>query len=122
MRHHHNGLPDSCTECLKTQHLTAGARIEIAGRSSAKITLGRAMIARAQAAHAAVGRRKAGSDGGESLCCSPTTLTTLSNHARSMGFFAICNGSRMFSSADNVGTRLNDWKMNPICSRRNRVS
>jgi hypothetical protein len=28
----------------------------------------------------------------------------------------------MFSSAVNVGTRLNDWKTNPISSRRSRVS
>ena len=28
----------------------------------------------------------------------------------------------MFSSADSVGTRLNDWKMKPICSRRRSVN
>ena len=52
----------------------------------------------------------------------PTTLTTWLNQSRSIGRFAICNGSRMFSSADSVGTRLNDWKMNPICSRRRSVN
>ena len=35
---------------------------------------------------------------------------------------AIASGSRMFSSAVIVGTRLNDWKMKPIWSRRSRVS
>ncbi len=31
-------------------------------------------------------------------------------------------GRVMFSSALSVGSRLNDWKMKPILSRRNRVS
>ena len=35
---------------------------------------------------------------------------------------AIDSGSRMFSSAVRVGTRLNAWKTNPIWSRRSRVS
>ena len=35
---------------------------------------------------------------------------------------AIASGSTMFSSAVSVGTRLKDWKTNPISSRRSRVS
>ncbi len=35
---------------------------------------------------------------------------------------AIDSGSRMFSSAVSVGTRLNDWNTKPISSRRSRVS
>src|SRR4051794_37692866 len=31
-------------------------------------------------------------------------------------------GSSMFSAAVNVGSRLNDWKMKPISSRRRKVS
>ena len=31
-------------------------------------------------------------------------------------------GSTMFSAAVRVGSRLNDWKMKPIRSRRSRVS
>ncbi len=35
---------------------------------------------------------------------------------------AIDSGSRMFSSAVRTGSRLNDWKMKPILSRRSSVS
>ena len=35
---------------------------------------------------------------------------------------AIASGSRMFSSAVSVGTRLKDWNTKPISSRRSRVS
>ena len=33
-----------------------------------------------------------------------------------------CSGSDTFSSADSVGSRLKNWKMKPILSRRTRVS
>ncbi len=34
----------------------------------------------------------------------------------------MANGSRMFSSADNVGNKLNCWNTNPTLSRRNVVN
>ncbi len=47
---------------------------------------------------------------------------TVEYHSGSGRRPAIDSGSRMFSSAVRVGTRLNDWKTNPISSRRSRVS
>ena len=43
---------------------------------------------------------------------------TVSNHAGSGLRPAIASGSRMFSSAVSVGSRLNCWKMKPTLSRR----
>ena len=48
----------------------------------------------------------------------PTASTTWSNHARSGLRPARLSGSRMFSSALRVGTRLKDWKTKPTRSRR----
>ena len=53
---------------------------------------------------------------------SPTVAITLSYHSWSGLRPAMDSGSRMFSSAVSVGTRLNDWKTKPISSRRSRVS
>ena len=47
---------------------------------------------------------------------------TVSNHARSGLRPAIDSGSRMFSSAVSVGSRLNCWKTKPTLSRRSVVS
>ena len=47
---------------------------------------------------------------------------TVSYHSWSGLRPAMDSGSRMFSSAVSVGTRLNDWKTNPMRSRRSRVS
>ena len=47
---------------------------------------------------------------------------TASYHSGSGLRPAIDSGSRMFSPAVSVGTRLKDWKTNPIRSRRRRVS
>ena len=52
----------------------------------------------------------------------PTASMTWSNHAWSAFFPARSSGSRMFSLAVRVGTRLNAWKTKPMRSRRRLVS
>ena len=45
-----------------------------------------------------------------------------STHARSGFAPAIESGSRMFSSAVSIGSRLKNWKTKPMCRRRSFVS
>ena len=52
----------------------------------------------------------------------PTVSMTESYHSRSGLRRAMDCGSRMFSSAVSVGTRLKLWKTKPTSSRRSRVS
>ena len=47
---------------------------------------------------------------------------TDSTHSASGFVPAIWSGSRMFSSAVSVGSRLKNWKMNPMLWRRSSVS
>ena len=53
---------------------------------------------------------------------SPTVSTTDWTQNASGLRPAIRIGSSMFSAAVRVGSRLNDWKMKPIWSRRSSVS
>jgi hypothetical protein len=52
----------------------------------------------------------------------PRVSITWSSHFSSGFLPAMSMGRVMFSSAFRVGMRLNDWNMNPIRSRRSRVS
>ena len=51
----------------------------------------------------------------------PTRSSSSSNSALSGLFPAIDSGSMMFSSAVSIGSRLKNWKMNPMCLRRSFV-
>ena len=88
--------------------------------SSAKMTSGRETSARAHATRCCwppeswAGRWPSRSR-------RPTVSMTVSNHAWSGLRPAIASGSRMFSSAVSVGSRLNCWKMKPTLSRRSLV-
>src|SRR6266536_1279018 len=52
----------------------------------------------------------------------PTRSTRSSNQAGSGFTPAIVSGSRMFSRALSIGSKLKNWKMNPMCSLRSLVS
>ncbi len=89
--------------------------------SSAKITVGRETSARAIATRcccppeSSAGRWRRRSP-------RPTRSMTDSTHSASGFVPAIWSGSRMFSSAVSVGSRLKNWKMNPMLWRRSNVS
>ena len=57
----------------------------------------------------------------ESRSPSPTDSTSSSKNAGSGFSPAIASGSRMFSSAFSIGSRLKNWKTKPMCSRRSLV-
>ena len=64
------------------------------------------------------GHRTARSGGASAGRRAPACATTWSNQARSTLRPAMSIGSRMFSAAVRVGSRLNCWKMKPMRSRR----
>ena len=89
--------------------------------SSAKTTSGAVNNARAQA----------------TFCCCPplssegkapsrdsisSSLTSAFSRRRSGDWRRTIADNSIFSATFNVGTKLNDWKINPILSRRNRVN
>ena len=52
---------------------------------------------------------------------SPTDPISCSSHALSAFSPAMVSGRTMFSSAVSIGSRLKNWKMKPMCSRRSFV-
>ena len=119
---HHDRLPELVDGAAEQpEHLGAGLRVEVAGRLVGEHD-----------------RRPAGEGPGDrdalllaagelvrpvpQPVADATASSTPSYHSWSGLRRAMLSGSRMFSSAVSVGTRLNDWKTNPIWSRRSRVS
>ena len=123
VRDHDDGLAELVAPSARRKPSTSAPEREsrLPVGSSAKMTSGRDTSARAQATRCCwppeswVGRCPSRSR-------RPTVSMTRSNHARSGLRPAIASGSRMFSSAVSVGSRLNCWKMKPTCSRRSFVS
>ena len=89
--------------------------------SSANITVGRETSARATATRCCWPPES--SEGRcESRSARPTLVVTCSTQAMSGLIPASLSGSTMFSAAVSIGSRLKNWKMNPMCSRRSSVS
>ncbi len=89
--------------------------------SSAKTTVGRETSARAIATRCCWPPES--SDG---RCvrrsASPVRFSRSSKKSRSGFTPAIESGSRTFSSAESIGSRLKNWKTKPMCSRRSSVT
>ena len=70
---------------------------------------------------AAAGRPRARSGRCPMRSWSPTRSISSASHASSTSAPEISDGSRMFSRAVSIGSRLKNWKMKPMCSRRSSV-
>ena len=120
---HHDGLAelvDAAPQQARAPPHPTG--VEVAGRlvgeDDRRLAGERARARR----RAAADRRRARWAGGRAGRAGPTVSITVSYQSASGLRPAIDSGSRMFSSAVSVGTRLKDWKTKPIWSRRSRVS
>ena len=115
--------PSSSTESRsRREHLAAGLRVEVAGRlvgeqhrrlADQRAGDGDALLLAAGELRRTVVETVGEADGVDELS---------SKNSRSGLRPAIVSGSRMFSSAVSIGSRLNDWKMKPTLSRRSCVS
>ena len=78
--------------------------------------------ARGRSRRAAAGRRRARPDGARAGRRARRDSIELARTTPRSGFSpAIASGSRMFSSAFSIGSRLKNWKTKPMCSRRSFV-
>ena len=89
--------------------------------SSASRIVGRVTSARAIATRCCSPPESSEGGAGAAPAGRPSSSSS-STHALSGFSPAIESGSTMFSSASSIGSRLKNWKTNPMCSRRSSVS
>ena len=103
------------------EDLAAGLRVEVAGRLVREHDGRLRDRARGRSRRAAAGRPRARTDG----ACGDPRGPPLRSARRATpcprSSPAIVSGSVMFSSALSIGSRLKNWKMKPMCSRRSFV-
>ena len=120
---HHDRLAELVDRVAQQlEHLAGGLRVEVARSARRRTRRRAARSARARPRRAAAGRRTARAGRWLRRSRMPTVSISRSNHSRSGSRPAIESGSRMFSRASSIGSRLKVWKMKPILSRRSCVS
>ncbi|CAM5537142.1 hypothetical protein SCANM63S_08279 [Streptomyces canarius] len=105
----------------QTEHGGGGAGVEGAGGLSAKTTAGRVTRARAMATRCCW-PPESWEGRWPSRSARPTRCTTVRIRLLSGRCPASCSGRVMFCMTVSAGSRLKDWKMKPIRSRRSLVS
>ncbi len=112
----------ACRSRMSAEDLGAGVRVEVA--RSARRPAGSAgrSTARARSRPAGVRRPRARPAGGRGAWPSCTSSSSSLARASTLrrGQPRRCSGSATFSRHESVGSRLKNWKMKPILSRRTR--
>ena len=108
----------------QAQDLVACRAVEIAGRLVGEQELRAAWRGRVRSPHAAARRPTARSAGDPLVPASPTpsSISVVRSSTSRRGRWSAISGSATLSRADMVGSRLKNWKTNPMWRRRNAVA